>query len=51
MTLHNDSKGLKGSIFQISPFSYVDSIIDRLLVEEIHFYSFSENGIISTLLC
>jgi len=48
IALHNDFKGLKGSILHRSPLSSVDSVVNKLLIEEIYFQSYFKKEIIST---
>ena len=38
--LHNDFKGLRGSIFHHSPLPSIDSNVNKLLAEEIHLQSY-----------
>ena len=48
IALHNDFEGLKGSILHHSPLLYIDSVVNKLLVEEICFQFYFEKEIIST---
>jgi len=48
IALHNDFEGLKGSILHRSSLSSVDSVVNKLLVEEICLQSYFKKEIIST---
>ena len=48
IALHSDFEGLKGSILHHSPLSSVDSVVNKLLVEEICLQFYFEKEIIST---
>ena len=48
MALRSDFEGLKSLILSRSSLSFVDLVVSKLLVEEIHLKSHSEKGILST---
>ena len=50
MALRNDFEGFRGSILHRSPLLYVDSIVSELLAKETRLKSYSEKGIISTMI-
>jgi hypothetical protein len=47
-TLHSNFEGLRGLILHRSPLSSVDSIVNELLVKEMHLQSYSEKEILHT---
>jgi hypothetical protein len=49
--LRRDFEGLRASILHRSPLSSIDSIINKLLTEEIHLQSYSKKKIIYTSCC
>ena len=46
--LRSNFKGLRGLIYHCSPLSFVDSIVNELLVKEIHLQSYFEKKILYT---
>jgi hypothetical protein len=46
--LRSDFEGLRGSILYRSSLSFIDSVVNELLAEEICFQSYYEKGIIFT---
>ena len=49
MALDSDFEGLRGSILHRSPRISIDSIVSKLLAEELRLKSHSEKGILSAL--